>query len=274
MAKKGGWANKKSVFYFSQYTEKVFNQYQDLVDYWIIINEPLVYASQAFLMGNFPPQKKSLILFLKVVKNQISAHKKVYKIFHKSKKQAIKVGIAKNNCYFEPVNNNLLNKWSVNLGQYFLNHYFLNKIKNHLDFIGLNYYFHQKTDFFFRNKNENKIISDLGWEIFPKGIYYVLKDLKKYNLPIFITENGLADKEDKLRSDFIKNHLFWVYKAIKEGINVQGYLHWSLIDNFEWHQGFKPRFGLIEIDYKTMKRKPRPSAFYFSKICKENQLEV
>ena len=148
----------------------------------------------------------------------------------------------------------------------------MNKIRKHLDFIGLNYYFHNKIKFPFLRRNENKITSDLGWEIHPEGMYWVLKWLKKYNLPIFITENGLADKEDKLRKNFIKDHLVWVHKAIKEGVDVRGYFHWSLMDNFEWDKGFWPRFGLIEIDYKTQKRIVRKSAYYYSEISKNNKI--
>jgi beta-glucosidase len=110
-------------------------------------------------------------------------------------------------------------------------------------------------------------VSDLGWEIYPKGIYCVLRDLKRYKKPIYITENGLADADDKKRVKFITDHLFWIHKAIKQGIDVRGYFYWSLMDNFEWAWGFKPRFGLIEIDYKTLKRKPRPSSKVYAKIC-------
>ncbi|KPJ56128.1 hypothetical protein AMJ49_05670 [Parcubacteria bacterium DG_74_2] len=273
LAKKGDWANPKVIFYFSRFAERVFNEYQDLVDFWVTINEPFsVYATHGYLLGVFPPKKRNPILFLKVVKNQIIVHKKIYKIFHKLKPD-IKVGIAKNNAYFEPYfSKSPLDKLSVALAHYFGNEYFLNKIKNYQDFIGLNYYFHRKILFPFFEKNENKIKSDLNWEIYPKGIYYVLKELKKYQKPVYITENGLADAKDRLRKDFIKDHLFWIHKAIEEGVDVRGYFHWSLMDNFEWAEGFSPRFGLIEIDYKTMERKPRSSAYYYAKICKENQL--
>jgi beta-glucosidase len=133
---------------------------------------------------------------------------------------------------------------------------------------------HQKIKFPAQNKNENKILSDINWEIFPEGIYHCLKELKKYQKPIFITENGLADAKDKLRKDFIKEHLRWVHKAIEEGVDCRGYFHWSLIDNFEWEKGFGPRFGLIEIDYQTLERKPRPSALYYAKICRQNAVVI
>ena len=96
--------------------------------------------------------------------------------------------------------------------------------------------------------------------------------LKKYKKPIYITENGLADADDLHRRWYIEETLKSVMSAIKEGVDVRGYFHWSLIDNFEWDKGFWPRFGLVEIDYKTLDRKPRPSSDYYSKICKNNHL--
>ena len=110
----------------------------------------------------------------------------------------------------------------------------------------------------------------MGWELYPKGIYHALMELKKYDKPIIVTENGLADGNDKYRGWFILETLKNVLKAINEGVDARGYLHWSLLDNFEWDKGFWPRFGLVEIDYKTMERKIRPSARLYARICREN----
>jgi len=274
LAEMGGWANKKIVFYFSRFAERIFDEYRDLVDFWITINEPLNYASIGYLEGRWIPQKRNPILFFKVIRNQIATHKKVYEIFHKTKSD-VRVGNTESYCFFEPANpKSLLDKFSARLSHYFWNERFLNRIKNHLDFIGLNYYHHNKIKFPFLNRNKNKIVSDVDWEIYPQGIYWVLKWLKKYNLPIYITENGLADAKDKLRKNFIKDHLSWLHKAIKEGIDCRGYFHWSLMDNFEWEKGFEPRFGLVEINYKTLERKARPSANFYAEICKHNQLSI
>lgn len=268
------WTKADSVFFFSRFAEKMFKEYHELVDFWVVINEPLVYASQSYLNGTWPPRKKSLGSFWKVLCHQISAQKKVYKYFHNSK-EGVRVGIAKNNVFFEPNNpRSFLDKFSVFLARYVWNDYFLEKIKNHLDFIGLNYYFHSKIKFPYEFKNENKAVSDMGWEIYPAGIYYVLRDLKKYNLPVYITENGLADADDSRRKEFIKNHLLGIHQAIKEEVDVRGYFHWSSMDNFEWDKGIGPRFGLLEIDYKTLERKIRPSAYYYSSICKNNCLDL
>jgi beta-glucosidase len=146
----------------------------------------------------------------------------------------------------------------------------LNAIQGHQDFIGLNYYFHNRIKNLKFNQNDNKEVSDLGWEIYPEGLYHVLKDLKKYNKPIYITENGLADAKDGKRAQFIKDHIFWMRKAMAEGADVRGYFHWSLIDNLEWDKGFGPRFGLIEVDYETMERRIRESARAYKEIIKSN----
>jgi beta-galactosidase len=101
----------------------------------------------------------------------------------------------------------------------------------------------------------------------PKNIQFVLERLhRKYKLPIIITENGLADAQDVSRKLWISQTLVAMQKAIKNGVKLDGYLHWSLIDNFEWAYGKWPRFGLVRIDYKTGKRTLRPSAIWFGKV--------
>ena len=118
--------------------------------------------------------------------------------------------------------------------------------------------------------------TDMGWEVCAPAFRRLLNRINRdYHLPpIYITENGIADVGDMKREKFIKDHLICVHKAIQEGVDVRGYFHWSLLDNFEWDKGFWPRFGLVEVDYKTMERKIRPSAREYAKICKSNQLEI
>ncbi len=256
---KGNWESRKIAYYFSRYVEKIVSSLKDNVKFWITINEPEIYATSSYFKGIWPPQKKNIFSFLVVLNNLIKTHREAYKIIKKIQPNA-QVGIATNNTCYEAFNDPVSRLVKIIVER--LDHfYILDRIKNHLEFIGLNYYFHNRIKGFKFNQNENKIVSDLGWEIYPEGIYHVLKNLKKYKKPIYITENGLADKEDKLRKDFIKDHLFWTHKAIEEGIDVRGYFHWSLMDNLEWHRGFEPEFGLIGIDYKTLERKPRPSCF-------------
>lgn len=269
---RGGWESKKIIYYFQKYTEKIIVSFKNDVKFWVTINEPEIFALSSYLIGKRPPRKKNFLSFFLVINNLIRTHQEAYKIIKKFQPTA-QVGIATNNTYYEAFNDPL-SILLKNLIEFLDHFYILDKIKNYQDFIGLNYYFHNRIKGFKFNQNENKVISDLGWEICPEGIYYVLKNLKKYKKPIYITENGLADASDKLREDFIKDHLFWIYKAIEEGIDIRGYLHWSLMDNFEWDKGFEPRFGLIEIDYKSLERKIRSSAFYYAGICKNNSLTI
>lgn len=264
LAKKGGWLNRKSSKYFEQFVEKVVGEYEGLVKFWITLNEPMVYASHCFLAGHWPPFKKSLYKANKVIRKLIRAHKRSYEIIHKISPDS-RVGIAKHNNYFKG--------FSRVIGRYW-NRRFLRVIRNHQDFMGLNFYHSYSS--FGKELTVSGARTDLGWGIYPKGIYYVLKDLKKYNKPIYITENGLADTKDKKRARFIIDHLKWVHKAIEEGADVHGYFHWSLIDNYEWARqgGFRPRYGLIEIDYKSLKRIPRPSSKVYAEICKNNAIEI
>jgi beta-glucosidase len=141
---------------------------------------------------------------------------------------------------------------------YYWNERFFKRTKGKFDFIGANYYFHDRIVWYppFK-KNEDKWTHDKGWEIYPEGIYQILKYVKKFNKPIYITENGLADREDKHRKEFIKQHLHWTHKAIDEGADVRGYFHWSLLDNFEWDSGYDPKFGLFEVDRVTFERKAK-----------------
>ncbi len=266
LAKQGSWLNKKSVQYFSRYSEFIVKNLSEYVNFWLTINEPEIYAIKSYLTGDWPPQKKSLFQAIKAICNLCRAHCGAYKIIKKINPNA-QVGFTKNNTYFS-AQNWLIDNTLVKLVKWFWNDLILVMNKNYLDFIGLNYYFHARFENGFKISG-GQTKNDLGWEIYPEGIYHILRDLKKYKKPIYITENGLADSQDQKRAQFIKNHLKYIWQAIQEGIDVRGYFYWSLIDNFEWSNGFDPRFGLIYIDYKTQKRLPRKSAFDYAKIIKD-----
>lgn len=267
----GGWENVKTVEYFKIFTSKLASYFNEDIKFWITLNEPMVYASQSYLVGEWPPQKKSLISTLKVITNLIKAHREAYAII-KQIDASNQVGIAKHNIYFEAGRSLFVNKALKYAADWWWNFHFLDKIKKHQDFIGLNYYFHSFIDYGFNKQFSYDKKSDLQWGLHPEGIKYLLRDLKKYDKPIYITENGLADKGDQHRSWYIREILKNTQEAIKAGVDVKGYFHWSLIDNFEWAAGFKPRFGLYEVDYQTFQRQARPSAQFYADICKNNRI--
>jgi beta-glucosidase len=113
----------------------------------------------------------------------------------------------------------------------------------------------------------------LGWDIYPEGLHNLLLQLKKYEVPVMITENGICTADDDLRWEFLQAHLKNIHLAMEKGAKVKGYLYWSLLDNFEWDKGFGPRFGLIDVDYSTFKRTVRESARKFGRVCKTGILE-
>lgn len=270
ISKMGGWKNPKTINYFCRYVKKMSQHLKGKVKFITTINEPEIYTSSSYFYGVWPPQEKNFFSYLKVLNNLIRAHEKSHKIIKKISPR-FKVSIAKNNVYFAVEKNSFLNRFLKWLADWWWNFYILNRLKNHLDFIGLNHYFHNLINNGY-NRNENKVVSDLGFELYPQSIYYTLKDLKKYKKPIYVTENGLADSNDSKRSWYIKEVLRSVHRAIHEGVDVRGYLHWSLIDNFEWDKGFWPRFGLIEVDYHTLERRTRPSAYEYAKIINDRAI--
>lgn len=275
----GGWENKKTIRYFTRYVEKAAESLGRNVDYWITLNEPQTYSGLSFASGIRPPCARSLYRANKVYRNLMKAHRKAYFLIHKKNGKNSKVGICHLMSYHTSASSSLLNKLFVKIFSFVRNHRFLQGIKRYQDFIGLNYYFHDRVKmklggkfFIADSENVNHRISDLGWEIYPEGIYHILRELRKYSVPIYITENGVADAEDEKREKFIRNHLIHVHRAISEGVDTRGYFFWSLMDNLEWEIGFWPRFGLVEVDYKTMERRIRPSAWEYAKICQENKL--
>ena len=275
LVKRGGWVNKDVRKYFSRYTELIVNELGDLVDFWVTLNEPMMIVGHGYLDGKFPPNKKFSPALFKVFNNFVAVHKDCYKIIHQKFPDA-KVSLTMTTGAFTPANKyNLLEIIMVKLANYFRNDWFLNRIKGYFDFLGVNWYHHDRLVWYppFK-KNLNEKVTDRGWEIYPKGIYLVLKNYQKYRKPIYVLENGIADADDKLRPDFIKEHLAYVHQAISQGVEVCGYFYWSLLDNFEWAEGWWPKFGLYAVDRKTFKRTARESAKVYAQICKNNQIEV
>lgn len=149
------------------------------------------------------------------------------------------------------------------------------------DFIGVNYYTKAYVRWRPRDASEGSVAgfplgiafarrdeekTDVGWAIHPEGFRRVLLQAASYGLPIYVTENGVADKDDRLRGRYLLSHLREVARLVAEGEDIRGYFHWSLLDNFEWKEGFGPRFGLCRVDYGTFARETRESAQLYRRI--------
>ena len=276
-SEKGGWTNFEAPEYFQRFTSFVTKELDEDIDFWVTINEPGIFASHGYIIGKFPPrQKMRLVSCARAFWNFARAHKKAYRAIKEVNSKA-QIGMAENYSFTEALYGDPLSRFIVRVWDFARNRMLLEYTHKEQDFIGVNYYFHERVAWdvkypFITIKNADRTVSDLGTEIYSRGIYKVLKNFQKYNLPVYITENGLADKEDRFRGDFIRQHLKWVHKAVSEGVDVKGYLHWSLLDNFEWADGFGPRFGLLEMDFEKIEYKVRSSAFEYAEICKNNKL--
>jgi beta-glucosidase len=301
LVNQGGWLSDKSPELFAQYVQKATAALGSDVHYWITLNEPAVYTYKSYMIGLWPPGEKSTKKAFKVVKNLARAHVlayvKIKEVYAQKGWRQPLVGIAQQVLIFAPCSAlSLRDRLSAGLRDHAINHLFvqaliqgkarlfgvfsirLPKAKT-LDFIGLNYYTREYV------RNRGFLLSDmlgsecvlerpsnrrscLGWEIYPQGLYTFIKDFSRYKLPILISENGICTTDDTQRSEFIVEHLKYVALAMKEGAHVIGYLYWSLLDNYEWADGFAPRFGLIEVDYTTQERKIRESARKFEEIIR------
>ncbi len=261
----GGVMNEKFIFYFARYAAKLAESFGDKVKFYITINEPEIYSLNSYMLGKWPPMKKGILPYYQTISVLIKAHQAAYRNI-KAIRPETNVGPACNMTFFES-GGGPLNHLATIIADRLWNKFFIRRISSESDYIGLNYYFHNRIRYGF-NKNRNEIVSDMGWELYPEGIYHLLHMLRRFRLPVYITENGLADADDSRRGKLIEDTLKYVYRAIQEGCDVRGYFHWSLLDNFEWDKGFWPKFGLVSVDRKTMKRTVRKSAETYTRIIK------
>ncbi|HKQ18720.1 MAG TPA: glycoside hydrolase family 1 protein [Candidatus Eisenbacteria bacterium] len=303
LAEKGGLEHPEFERYFERFVTRVAADYGDIVRWWITFNEPVVQVFKGWILGQWPPGKmQDFPAALKVMRNILRAHVKAYHAIHQRRPDSM-VSTAKHALALTPCNNkSRLDRLSVAVRTYLFNHLFLDALHTGalrvpglfwerlpqartLDYIGLNYY----TRDFVQNKGfslpgllghictleHHQSVgkrNDLGWEVYPEGLAHFLKVYSRYKLPILITENGLPAARDDDRWTFLYLHLWQVARAISDGVPVVGYLHWSLLDNYEWADGYGARFGLLEVDYATQKRTVRESARRMGEIAARNEL--
>lgn len=286
----GGFERRDAPQIFARYCAFVTKKLGDLCEDYSTINEPIVFASNGWLRGTWPPFKRftltdmvritnsgrqhhaqyekglrNLFLFFRVFKNLARSHNAAYDAIKMVMPHA-NVGIVKHVVLFH-ANGNPFNRLLARLMNWLWTHRFMRMIAHSCDSIGLNYYIHKK---FGDTATYRK--TDMDWDMYPEGIYDALMMLARYKKPLFVSEAGVADEQDVMRAEYIRTQIAGVSRAIQEGADVRGHMYWSLLDNYEWALGFEKRFGLIEIDYETLERKVRPSAYVYKEICERNAL--
>ena len=269
-SEKGGFSVKSNMVYWKRFVDKLAQEYAKDVNYVITINEPNVYASFGYGTGYWPPGERRWFKALYVGYNLVRAHRICYRAF-KAENTSVQIGIAHQLANIQAkrphnVFDQLVTKWM----RYIWNWWFFNRIRKQQDFVGFNYYF---TDYYYYNRRDNPKVpsNDLGWYMEPEGLYpLILRAWAHYRKPIIITENGVADSDDTYRQWWLQETIVAMERAVSEGVEVRGYFHWSLLDNFEWAYGWWPKFGLIAVDRKQeMKRTIRPSAKWYAEKVRQ-----
>ncbi len=301
------WANKKTVDYFVRFVEKVVTFLGERVNEYCTINEPNVFVNDTYMDGKYPGgEKGNIIKYFKASKNMIKAHVLCYDLIHKLRKDLgfddTLVGVVPHLAYFDLNTKRPFFKLTKKfINQSFHGIFLKGMIEGRLtfpfmgrvakkgiysDFIGVNYYTRSMISpgkdigmlfgdvHYKKNLPEDKK-TDLEWEIYPEGLSSVIEELyNKYKLPIYITENGIANADDSKRISFIRSHLIEVIKLIESGVDVRRYYYWSLLDNLEWNDGYGPRFGLIHVDYNTLERTIQESGHYFKNLIESREIEI
>ncbi len=284
----GGFERKDAPEIFARYCAFVVKELGDLCGHFSTINEPSVYGSNGWLRGSWPPFKRfsltdlvaitnsgrsyesradksasNLFLWWRVMKNLAKSHNAAYLAIKKVRPNA-DVNFVHHVIVFD-ANKNPFRKLAAYIANQSWTHLFMRRTAGHYDTIGLNYYFY--TQFGDKRKWRK---TDMDWNFAPEKIYDALMILKRYKRPIVICEAGVADADDSDRAEYIEKQVRATWQAIQDGVDVRGHIYWSLLDNYEWALGFEKRFGLVEINYETMERTIRPSAYVYKKICEQN----
>ncbi len=305
------WLSVATQDEFAEFAGDMAQEFGAEIDWWVTLNEPVV-APVAASQGVFPPDiGGSIATAIEMVRGEIFAHAHAYDAIHlrdtvdaDGDTVAAKVGVAQHMTAFHPKDGaSALDVAAAQRLSYGFNQLFLNAITsgnldttldgdftdagegnfpelaNRLDWVGLNYYRKMLVvgglpePLLGVPQNDLDLPrNELGWSIYPEGMRETLDLADDYGLPIVITENGIADSDDDQRPGYLVDHLAWVARAIDEGVPVVGYMHWSLMDNFEWAEGFSARFGLYRMDYTTMERIPTESSDAYAEICAANAL--
>lgn len=288
------WTSTASVDAFARFTRRVVTALGDGVRLYVPLNEPLVFMLAAYYDGQIPPGHATASEVRRVFDHLLAAHAASAAVIRELQPRAA-IGVAHNMMAFMPARpGHLLDRWIARAGHRCYNRGVVeafasgrwdfllppftrirgrrDELPASLDFFGVNYYSRLHLhcpgrerwigDFGYRDASGHGL-TDNGWEIVPEAFDELLREASLTGKPLVVTENGLADADDRLRPFFLRAHAAVIERLERDGVPVHGYFHWSLLDNYEWLDGFGPKFGLYAVDRSTMLRRPRPSVDVF-----------
>ncbi len=306
LAERGGILADGFAERLARFAQVVVNALGDVCRLWVTVNEPNVVAAQSYLLGHWPPAVTSPVAAVKAHHVLLEAHVAAYRAIKELRGDAAQVGVAHHLRVAEPERpGSLLDRAAARTFARVFNEAFaiatcegrmygpldavvgrdgfrIADARGTQDFFGINYYSRDLVRFAAHRPGElftartvppGALRSDLGWEIYPAGLGRLVRTWsRRSGLPVYVTENGIADAADAMRGAFLVDHLRELARAIADGVDVRGYFHWSLLDNFEWAEGYGPRFGLFEVDYATQERRARESAHIYARIARTREL--
>lgn len=301
---KGGFLSEKIVPLFAEYMRIVTEALSDKVSVFIPMNEPQCFIMNGYMLGVHAPFYHRLFSASTLTKNCLAAHRASVEACRRYARKTPTIGISLLSGCFCPNEDTdssielarrktfhyglgtfanrwwsdpLLAKKSAHAFGFGTHDRDMDALSCDLDFVGLNVYRPFQEGLF--GTRLPRVPEDkknfLGWEIDARSLYWTTRFFyERYHLPVMITENGLAERDvpdggavhDSRRVVFLTEHIEALSRVVSEGIPLLGYQYWSLLDNFEWAEGFAPRFGLIHVDYATKKRTLKDSAFAYSDL--------
>jgi beta-glucosidase len=293
------WHEPSSLVAWTRYVKRCAELLDGLDVAVTTLNEPNVFLLGGYLSGLMPPGLSDGKKAFAAVTNLLRAHVLAREaLLATARGTSRPIGIAQHMVVFAPARRwHPLDQALTRLGEGNFNHAFLEALhtgtlrlqmpgltagkaaiegaRASMDFAGINYYtrthlkFVTKAPFleFAFVDAHARGLTDIGWEYYPEGFGVLLRQLKRYGLPVWVTENGIDDRTGLRRSRYLYDHLKEVLAARADGVNVTTYLHWSLMDNFEWLEAWGPRFGLFRVDFETLARTPTPACDYYRAIA-------
>jgi beta-glucosidase len=300
-AESGSWLARETVERFAAFASRCASTLGDVVDRWATLNEPNVLALMGYAGDRWPPGLGQVGAFARALANMMRAHAAGYRAVHEVLPDA-SVGIvlslpsfvgarprrsdataaAGQDWIFNGVVLAALDRGRL-LPPLALGPKRIDGLARSFDWIGVNYYGRYHVQFdpsapqraFGRHIDVGNVKTETNdWGApHPAGLTEQLVRLSRFAVPLFVTENGVYDNDDRVRPGYLVEHVRAVHAAIESGADVRGYFHWSLIDNFEWAEGWSTRFGLIGLDPGTQERTVRGSASVFARICRANGVE-
>lgn len=290
---------------FTRFVARVVEELGDLCDLWCTINEPNVYSVVGYLLGIWPPGRTGDARTTYKVQAMLAhAHAAAYRAIHQRQPTA-RVGWAQNFNILDPATNSPLDRVIAGIQDAAYNDFFpramltgravfplsflagnLRDVRGACDFLGINLYYRERVAFSLRHAGQlfgrrfvpegaprgDRGLNDFFGEVYPDGILRIAERLGVFGKPIYITEHGVADRADRIRPWVVEQGVRNVHAAIQQGLDVRGYYHWSLVDNFEWAEGWHSRFGLAALDLASQERTLRPSGQFYSAIATANAL--